>query len=112
MKLIGIKYIERAINIIYVITIISFLLFFPTLLIPSFYDSLAYFANNLKIDNALGGQNIIIYTVKGITAWNRNSGNFPEPGSFYTARTRIAASPSRGQCCSQMPQPMHNSRST
>ena len=83
IRLIGPKFTEYYVNIIYFFTLVSFIFYFPSWLFPGFHRAIGEIPFALNTDYLLDNQNFIIYTWENF--YNnilRNSGNFGEPGSF------------------------------
>lgn len=83
MKSIGKNYINYFIKVIYFLTIVSFIFYFPSLISDSIHSQIGKIAPSLGTDSYLANQNFIIYTWED--KYNnllRNSGNFTEPGYF------------------------------
>lgn len=84
ISLIGHKTYYYYVQILYVIAIISFIFYFPSLFSESIHESIGKIAPFLGTDKLLLDQNFIIYTWERRSSLGllRNSGNFTEPGSF------------------------------
>jgi len=83
IRILGINYIKYYIKIIYVIAIISFLFYFPSLISSQFHEMIGRIAPYLGTDVYLDNQNFLIFTWEEKTDFIlRNSGNFTEPGYF------------------------------
>jgi hypothetical protein len=72
-----------------IVTLVSFIFYFPSLISYEFHNSIGSIAPTLKTDYLLDDQNFIIYTWENYTTTGvlRNSGIFTEPGSFASYLT-------------------------
>lgn len=83
LKIIGKDFIKYFIKLVYVICIISFIFYFPSLISDSIHSAIGKIAPTLGTDAYLYNQNFIIYTWEQKSDFYlRNSGNFTEPGYF------------------------------
>ncbi len=83
LKTIGKDYIKYFIKIVYIISIISFVFYFPSLFSDTIHNYIGKIAPALGTDTYLDNQNFIIFTWEGKSeGFLRNSGNFTEPGYF------------------------------
>lgn len=71
-------------SIVLIITIISFIFYFPSLISTTIHSLIGKIPHYLKTDYLLKDQNFIIYTWERYSTLGllRNSGNYTEPGSF------------------------------
>ncbi len=89
--IVGNRFPDYYVSIIYFFAIISFFLFIPTILFPNFYSLLKnvlapIFNQSIQNDYSFYSPNIVFYTVRDYSSTgffvHRNSGPFWEPGAF------------------------------
>ncbi len=83
VKILGNNFISCFINILYVISIISLIVYFPILLSPQIGELLLNLSNFFEVINIADSEhpNILVYNLHHIES-DRNSGPFWEPGAF------------------------------
>ena len=84
IKIINKNYLQYFVNVMYFFTLISLLLYIPSLLFPSFYDFLLNLSSLPGSKILTLERNLILYTVETDIrlGFLRNSGLFWEPGAF------------------------------
>jgi len=84
IKIINKNYLKYFVNVLFFFTIISLLLYIPSVLFPAFYNFLLSLSGSSGIRNLMEENNLIVYTVETDVrlGFLRNSGFFWEPGAF------------------------------
>lgn len=82
ISIIGLAFLQYFVNIIFVISLISFFFYFGAWIIPGFHNVIHNIVLALNVDSILN-QNFIIFTWEDFhMGLLRNAGNFTEPGFF------------------------------